>query len=458
MRKFLLSIFASLFALTAFSVEKVDTLFFQPGETGNVLMELDTVKYPYLTEDNVSWFIGFPEVLAHFTVNGAVVDAKVCALNISESPMFSSLIITGADGKKYLHSEEIGENWFPIEGMASHPRTITLFNAHQVQATKSVNDGIGIWYDKNDLATSICDTVAVLHILKELDKKDVKSFVLNETNAKEYDIHEGDTLKASVTLNTESLDVKEYILASVEGEDTTALVVSETPDFYFIPEQSYEKLLLIVSNDMGYVAMDGTWEKKLNFIPKFKVEGVSYTRVFDGESYTKELLDVKGVKLEANEGDSISLNVVSNYKQSEASLTFTWNKDGAKLPESDSIYVENKGLTLSFGSFKTATMNGVYNCIIADKKSGKQIETVSFGINASLTANEEIQVVDNSIRVFNNTLYLEGVEGNVYVYSMVGKLMKTVYANGGINQYSLNLSNGIYLVVNGDKTVKVVIK
>ena len=44
MKKFLLLFCLSLFSLVSFA--SVDTLYFKPGEPGNVELKIDTVKYP----------------------------------------------------------------------------------------------------------------------------------------------------------------------------------------------------------------------------------------------------------------------------------------------------------------------------------------------------------------------------------------------------------------------------
>lgn len=463
MAKFLLTIVASLFAVLSFASEKVDTLFFQKGEAGNCLLELDTVKYPYLTEENVSWFIGFPDVYA--TEDGE--NVAVCAKQIP-----SGDIVTMADGKKYFHMENLGDSWFTV---GSYPhRTITLFNSHKVQGTKSIKDDNDkvMYYELSDFEGSICDTVAVLHILKDLKAEDVTDLSVvtpkNGENGKygsKFTAYEGDTVKVSVKIaesaHTNYLDVQQYVLASVEGknfEDTTVIVASEEPDFYFIPEQSYDKVVLLIANEKGYVAKS-EWEKAFTFIPKFTVEGVSYTQVTNGESYTKEVIDTTFIDVNVHKGDSVSLDIISNYSEAKPKLICTWNKDGVAVPVSDTIRVENNGLSLTFAAFDFEEMHGTYNCIITDKNTGETVTTVSFKVHDSLaTANETIVANNTSIKVYDNVLYLNGVQGEVKVYSMVGSLVKTILANGGVEQYPLNLKSGVYLIVNNGNTSKVVVR
>lgn len=446
----------SLFSLVSFA-SNIDTVYFKPGDAGNIELKIDTVKYPYLTEDNVNWFIGFPEVTATFDQNrnpsdGNEVTATVCAVNISTSEIFSPMIITGPDNKKYLHSEKIGDNWFSM-GSVPGPRTIVLFSAHQVVGTRTVDDYFGTWYDKADLANSICDTVAVLHIQKQLTGSDIRF----TKPANEEVFYVGDTVVVTPVIrnDADSLDVNSLSLITVNEEDTILLDYCKGVDtLSFIPETDGKvKLEIGASNLFGnYVS---TFSRTITILPTLELSSLQSTIVGSTETLTTTYEGVDSMTVSILEGDSLQLVVNTNSKEADIPVNYSWNVDGQGIT-ADSVYV-NKN-TLSISKFKTE-LQGTYNCIITEKNSNKILATASFKVvRQSPTANEIISETAYQVTSENGSIVVKGASNKqIMITNMLGQVVYNGVSNS--DNFSINVPNNKVLIIKVDnQTFKVLNK
>lgn len=452
MKKFLLLFCLSLFSLVSFA--SVDTLYFKPGEPGNVELKIDTVKYPYLEWDNVSWFVGFDDYLGHFDQdqNGSnETEATVCALNISTSNVFKDLIITGPNGKKYLHSEEIGESWFPLP---PHPRTIVLFNAHQIQATKAVNDYYGTWVDRANLSNSILDTVAVLHIQKELTANDIEfGFKGNQLT-----YYVGDTVSVCPRLmnNTDSLDINGLYLLNIQDKDTNLLAsVDRVDTLQFIPEEDSKALVISIAavNKFGNYISTFTWP--IEVLPLLEIESLQYSTINKEQTVTKTEEDVTEVSFAVLPNDSVRLVVNTNASESETTLTYSWNIDGKGI-EADTVITKKNVLTISKFSKELA---GTYNCIIKDKDLNKVVATVSFKISyESPTANEVLTDTNYQVTTENGLMTIKNASNQpILITNMLGKQIFVGQAKS--DNFTIPTSeSGILVIKVGTEVFKVVNK
>lgn len=452
MKKFLLLFCLSLFSLVSFA--SVDTLYYKPGDAGNVELRIDTVKYPYLEWDNVSWFVGFDDYLGHFDQdqNGSnETDATVCALNISTSEAFKDMIITGPEGKKYLHAEEIGESWFPLD---PHPRTIVLFNAHQIQATKSVSDRFGTWVDRTDLANSILDTVAVLHIQKELKATDLE-FAFNNNQLTYY---VGDTVTVLPRLmnETDSLDINQLYLLNIQNKDTTVLAfVNGVDSLIFIPEEAAENYVISIGATNLFGSYVSTFSWPIKVLPLLEIESLQYSTINKEQTVTKTEEGVTEISFAVLPNDSVRLIVNTNASESETALTYSWNIDGKGI-EADTVVAKKNVLTISKFS---KDLVGTYNCIIKDKNLNKVVATVSFKISyESPTANEVLTDTNYQVTVENGCVTVKNASNQmIQVTNMLGKQIFIGKAKS--DNFTIPTSeSGVLVVKVGTEVFKVVSK
>lgn len=453
MKKFLLLFCLSLFSLVSFA-SNIDTLYFKPGDAGNVELRIDTVKYPYLEWDNVSWFIGFDDYLGHFDQdqNGSnETPATVCALNISTSDVFKDLIITGPDGKKYLHSEEIGESWFPLE---PHPRTIVLFNAHQIQATKSVNDRFGTWVDRTDLTNSILDTVAILHIQKELKAADLE-FEFNN-NQPTYYVGDTITVLPRIMGNTDSLDINQLYLLNIQDKDTILLSsVNGVDSLTFIPEEAAENYIISIGATNLFGSYVSTFSLPIKVLPLLEIESLQYSTINKEQTVTKTEEGVTEVSFAVLPNDSVRLVVNTNASESETALTYSWNVDGKGI-EADTVVAKKNMLTISKFSKELV---GTYNCIIKDKNLNKVVATVSFKVSyQSPTANEVLTDTNYQVTTENGLVTIKNASNQpILITNMLGKQIFVGQAKS--DNFTVPTSeSGILIIKVGTEVFKVVNK
>ena len=125
--------------------------------------------------------------------------------------------------------------------------------------TKAIADNLLTKTQANALTT---DTVAFIHVLKELNKDNFKSFTVNN-GATTLVVNEGDSVEFNIVYN-EAIDVQEYsiVTLSEDGKDTTVIVTSNKPSFK-VPLKEMEKTTVypMVSNEIGKVVKDVSWGK-----------------------------------------------------------------------------------------------------------------------------------------------------------------------------------------------------
>ena len=97
-----------------------------------------------------------------------------------------------------------------------------------------------------------------------------------------------------------------------------------------------------------------------------------------------------------------------------------------------------------------------YNCIITLKDEDETKINVTLKVDDSVaTSNEEIKVSNSQIKVYDNTLRLSNIKGNVNIVTLTGKIVKNIQAKGGEETYILNLPNGVYIVNTENKNMKI---
>lgn len=405
MKKFLLLICLSLFSLVSFA--QVDTLCFKPGDELNYALTVDTVKYPYLEQDDVTWFYGYDDV---------------------SFPIPVESIIT-VKGVKYFHSEELGNNW-GIDNL----RTITIFNSHTITPTKA--------------SGTINDTTAVLHILKDFTKVTNPTDVISSFQVNAVGITLGDTVKLTAT-PVEPLDIEQYALVANEE----AIAVSDTGYFELVPNESIDGIQLVVTNATGELILP--WAKSVVVYPPFMISEL-YSSVTSGEVTTINRVEgTNTTELNIFNHDSVRLKVSTNIKetiQPDAGVRYAWNKDGQNLPEG--INVVNKN-SLDIPEYDKETMDGTYNCIVT---SGDNTITVSYKITSQWpTANEDITADAVKVFVKDSNIWVDNVTNKqVRIVNAIGQVVYTkMITSTGM---SVNVPSGIYFVVVDDTTYKVIVK
>ena len=427
MKKFLLLICLSLFSLVSFA-SNIDTLYFQSGKPGSYPLVVDTVKYPYLTEDNVTWYVGFEET------NG------LCAKTVLPSE------IVTVDDVKYLHNENIADSWAP----GFNIRTITLFYGHSI--TKHFGD-TEEWHNKDCFENVICDTVAVLHIQKQLTGNDIR--FTNPTNGEVFYV--GDTVVVTpvVRNNTDSLDVNSLSLFTVNKEDTILLDYCDGVDtLSFIPEVDGEvKLEIGAFNLFGnYVS---TFSRTITVLPTLELTSLQSTTVGSTETLTTTYEGVDSMTVSVLEGDSLRLVVNTNSEEADIPVSYQWNVDGQGIT-ADSVYVQ--GRTLSMSKFKTE-LQGTYNCIITERDSKKILATASFKVvRQSPTANEMISEATYQVTSENGSIVIKGASNKaITIATMTGKVIYNGTSNS--DNFAVSVPLASVLVVKVDnQTFKVLSK
>ena len=422
--------------MTAMSYAQVDTVLFEPGKPGNYELKVDTEKYPYLEGQEVSWFIGFPEVTTTFnpTTNPEV--KTVCA-----TPLDSKYVVT-IDGKNYLYSESIPSNWFNVdEPWAPTPRTITLFYGHKI--TKSaVTDEYGTWYSEENLAPYIKDTVAVLHILKDLntvtpetEDQLISDFTVNEKGGQAYKMTKGDTAKFSA-IPTEKLDIQQYALVANEE----VIAISNTGYFELVPEETIENIMLVVSNKTGDYTFEG-WPKTLNVHPRFDISNLIYTTSSNGKTTIIENPETTEVEVNVFNHDSVSFKVETNVLETKdvPEVSFTWNKDGKSLPEGVQVNKE----TLIIPEYSKPDMDGTYNCFVS---AGDTTIVASFKVASQFpTANEELTLSDVVVASYNGNIVCDNVsQKEVKVINYLGSVVYNKVSTS--SRLEIKVNQGIYIV------------
>lgn len=444
MKRFLMCLVATLMTTIAFA-GNYDTIFVKPNTGSSFALHVDTVKYPYLKGKEVTWYVGFDELDGVGEGEGHKFVAK--SVNPDE--------IVTIDNVDYLYNKNVGTEF----NKDFHIRTLTVFYGHKITKSVPISDG-NTYYEKADFEGVECDTVGVLHILKPLETAHFETFDLNDASKQAgrlTEINLGDTIDVIFGLDkdkTQPLDVMKYslVLLSEDKQDTTVIAESKTPNFKFAPTESYKNILGMVENDLGKALTHELWAINVNVLPSFEVTSLSYSTVTMEESFSKTLEGVETIDVNVLNHDSVALVVNTNEKDSKVEFTTSWNKDGLAIT-AEGVEVKDK-TTLTFSEFVKPNMEGTYNCIISDK-DGRPLKTVSFVVNAQYpTSNETIGVNVNPMRVSDKVLYLDGVKGVVRVFNMRGGLVKTIKANGGTSQVSLDLPTGVYIITNDSNKIK----
>lgn len=446
MKRFLMCLVATLMTTIAFA-GNYDTIFVKPNTANNFALHVDTVKYPYLKGKEVTWYVGFEEQKGWLNDREYTFVARVVKPNE----------IVTIDEVQYLYNNKVGTSF--DENMPNI-RTLTVFYGHKITKSAVLPDE-SVALEASDFEGVECDTVGVLHLLKPLKTEYFDKFELNDAakqNNRLTEINMGDTIDVAFALKsteTHPLDIMKYslVLLSEDKQDTTVIVESTTPEFKFVPTESYKNILGMVENTLGKALTPESWAINVNVLPSFDVTSIGYSTVTMEESFSKTSEGVETIDVNVLNHDSVALFVNTNKDDSKVEFTTSWNKDGLAIT-ADGVKVKDK-TTLTFSEFLKPDMEGTYNCIISDK-DGNPLKTVSFIVSAQFpTANETIGVNVTPMRVSNKVLYLDGVEGVVRVFNMRGGLVKTIKAHGGTSQVSLDLPTGVYIITNDSNKIKV---
>lgn len=431
MKKFLLMLVAVF--MTAMSYAQ--TVLFEPEKPGNYELKVDTEKYPYLKGVEVNWYYGFDDLEMDFQSQGKQV---VCAQKVPREA-----IITENDGSKKLHFEGVPEVWIPQTNI----RTVKLFYTHKIE-TRSTNNG---FYSKDKFDGFTCDTVATLHILKDLNKVSnptdlVSSFQVNGLNKNIIDLTAGDTAKFTVKAVNE-LDIQEYMLSS----NDEIIAQSDSGYFELIPNETIKDINLVVSNKTGEYSF--TWTKTLKVYPRFDITNLIYSTFSNGTTITSENPNIEDIEVMAHNNDSISLKVETNILETlnPTRVTYTWNKDGKTLPKG----VKANENMLTIPKYVHPDMNGVYNCLVT---ANDTTITASFKIKyESPSANDELTLQEVVVASSNGSILVNNVsEKSVRVVDTIGRIIYNKVSNS--DRLNLNVHSGIYFVVVDNKTYKIVVR
>lgn len=433
MRKFLLSIFCTLSVMFAFA-SNYDTVYVKPNTEFNYKLVVDTVKHPALKGDNynkVAWYRGYekPTYQDNQTIVGETLENVITL-----------------DGEKRIHVDNV-ENGNTLNGFVFYGYKLDL-------GTKAIADNLLTLTQSNALTT---DTVAFIHVIKELNKDNFKSFTVNN-GATTLVVNEGDSVEFNIVYN-EAIDVQEYSIVSLseDGKDTTVIVTSNKPSFK-VPLKEMEKTTVypMVSNEIGKVVKDGTWGKKITVRPSFKIESIAVSTVSGSKNSTETFNDTTATNILVYNHDSIAFTVNANVKESNVKYVTNWTLNGNQVV-CDTITVSEDGLTLMINEFKKPDLDGTYKCMILST-DGKVLGEATFIVESQFpTGNESIAVNKPSLAVANKTIRSNGYDGVVYVYSITGKLVKTLrIAQSEV--VTLDVTNGIYIAKFGKETVKFVVR
>lgn len=436
MKKFLLMLVAVF--MTAMSYAQVDTVLFEPGKPGNYELKVDTEKYPYLKDVEVNWYCGFGDLEVDFQSQGKHV---VCAQKVPKEA-----ITTLDDGTKLLHMEEIPDVWNPWQNI----RTIELFYTHKIE-TKSVTDEYGTFYNRDEFDGFTCDTVATLHILKDLNKVSnptdlVSSFQVNGMDDNVIRLTSGDTAKFTVKA-VNDLDIQKYMLSS----NDEIIAQSDSGYFELIPDETIEDINLVVLNKTGEYPF--TWTKTLEVYPKFDVTNTIYSTSSNGKTITVENPNIKDLEVEVFNHDSVSLKVETNILETlnPTKITYTWNKDGKTLPEG----VKSNKNVLTISEYVKPDMDGVYNCLVV---ANDTTITASFTFKSEFpTSNEELTLQEVIVVSSNGNILVSNVsKKSIRVIDTVGRVIYNKVSDS--DRVNLNVHSGVYFVVVDNKTYKIAVR
>ena len=435
MKKFLFLLVAIFIAKLSAFASNYDTVFVKPNEPLSFPLEVNLEEYPYLENREVTWYVGFE---ARKLVGEGETEFVAKRLSSDE--------IKTVEGIKYYQNEDLAESFYPSE---VNVRTVTVFYGHSILKSASNNYGKA-YLTADEFANVTCDTIGVIHILKELKPDYINAF--NDINKDNYDYYVGDTAKIKIGISSEleELDVQKYaVLAIGENKDTTLVAESDSNIVEFMPTESMNIYPAII-NDMGYAVKDA--KRELAVLPDFAVIELTINTIRKDYMTSKTEENVTTMEVAPYEGDSLSFVVTTNATDSKTRYNTSWNKDGQNLIEG--VVAKNKN-TLTINSFNPETMVGTYNCIVTNLDKNESV-TISFKVtDESVTANENIELLDSQIKVYNNTLYLSNVTGKVNIVNLTGKIVKSFKANGGEEVIPLDLQSGVYIISteNGNKKI-----
>ena len=413
MKKFLLLFLPAFMAIASYA--QVDTVLFEPGKPGNYELKVDTEKYPYLNMDNVSWFLGNGDY------SREIEDSEIQIID-----------------EKYQFIKESGaDSWKNIQG--TNPRTCVVYYSATISPTKNSE-------------TTIKDTVAVLHILKDLNTvtPETEDQLISDFTVNEKGWQAGDTAKFTATLadGISELDIQQYALVS--GEDIIS--VSDTGYFEVVPEETIKDIMLVVSNKTGLYTFEG-WPKTLKVYPKFNVSNLIYTTSSNGKTTTIENPDVTETSVNIFNHDSVSLVVKTNFEetltQEGDKVSYTWNKDGKDLPEG----IEVDGDTLIIPEYVKPEMDGVYNCFVSN---GDTTIVASFKCTSEYPTSNEV-INTTYVTSTSNNIVCNGVANKeVKIYNYMGMMVYSNISNS--DRINIEVPSGIYLVSIDHKVTKIKVK
>ena len=436
MKKYLFSLMAIFIAtFGAFASSDYDTVYVEPNKSFDYVLNVDLEEYPYLEDKEITWYAAFNSV-NEYTVKSLRADE-----------------IQTIGEEKHFHIEKLANDFgLPYQNQ----RTLTVFYAFKIE-TKAAIDYDGNRYFTDDYFDEmVCDTVAVLHVLKPLDANEINKFAaLNGKFDDKHDLYKyniGDTAQWKIGFDKnvyDELDIQKYGVVTIQDEDTTVIALSDSNVVSFIPTEDME-IRPLISNDLGYVVKKAL--KNIVVLPDFEVSQLTTTFVRNNITTSQTEEGTLTMELAPMNGDSIVFVVKTNTKESEIPCQFDWNKDGISLPEG---VTSNKD-TLFISSFDYETMTGNYNCIITLKDEDKTKINVTLKVDDSIaTSNEEIKVSNSQIKVYDNTLRLSNIKGNVNIVTLTGKIVKNIQAKGGEETYILNLPSGVYIVNTENDNIKI---
>lgn len=432
MKKIFTSLMLCLISVLSYATG-YDTIYYKPNEPASLELAVDYEKYPYLKGVDVSWYVGFKEVDAG--------GQKLIARAIKDSET------TIVDGKTYLVNKDLGESWDP--GYPSI-RTLVVFYGHKIVSPLSTRSGEQ-YFTKEDFKDIICDTTAVIHLLKELDDSYIESMKLNGRNIATTEVHAGDTVRVEAALSgaADSLDIRCYSLLEIDGKDTVLLASSKSSKFEYIPEESHT-VQLAISNDINSYVYP--WKRNIEVPPDFEVQALRYDITSGKDLLLKTEDYVDSVSLYVVKGDSLALHVINNAEESKYDVVCSWNLNGKQIPDSSKA----NGFVLEVSDFQKEKA-GSYNCVISDKE-GNQIKTVTFFVSyKSPTANEVISASKMEIRYINGAIQITGAEGDVCIYDISGKQVAKIKYENSFAYNNIFLPLGIYIATDGKNTKKLLV-
>lgn len=436
MKKFLLSIFCTLSVMFAFA-SNYDTVYVKPNTEFNYKLIVDTINHPALKGDNynkVAWYRGY-ETPVEGTYDETIVGETL------------KNVIT-LDSEKRIHVDNVSDGE-TLNGFVFYGYKLDL-------GTKS-NPAPDELLTEDEAAALTTDTIAFIHVLKTLEANNFKSFTVNN-GTKAITVNEGDSIEFNIVYN-DAVDVQEYAIVSLseDKKDTTVIVTSDKP-YFKVPLKEMEKTTVypMVSNEINKVIKDGTWGKSITVRPSFKIESIAVSTVSGSKNSTETFNDTTATNVLVYNHDSVAFIVKANVKESNVKYVTNWTLNGNQIV-CDTITTSKDGLTLMINEFKKPDLDGTYKCMILST-DGKVLGEATFIVESQFpTGNESIAVNKPSLVVANKTIRSNGYDGVVYVYSITGKLVKTLrIAQSEV--VTLDVKNGIYIAKFGKETVKFVVR